>query len=218
LRYSSAMWNFCGVDSACRRTPSSSAWTIRRGRAKVARHARSRCRRSCSMSCRGSARARHPASWCSRDRAAGTCRGRSQRAGGSPRLSSGQAYKRSPDLRHTCASLAVSAGVNVLALQRMLGHISAAITLDTYSDLFDDDLDAVAVTLHTAGTRRSLLFRRQRRGGEAHGRPNRMLHRDRSQSGDQYRPDGARTLRRWSCARAVLTGGRSKHKNTRSLT
>jgi integrase len=26
------------------------------------------------------------------------------------------------DLRHTCASLAVSAGVNVLALQRMLGH------------------------------------------------------------------------------------------------
>jgi integrase len=73
---------------------------------------------------------------------------------------------------------------------------------------------------HTAHgrTRRSVLFRRQRRGGEAHGRPNRMLHRDRSQSGDQYRPDGARTLRRWSCARAVLTGGRSKHKNTRSLT
>jgi integrase len=26
------------------------------------------------------------------------------------------------NLRHTCASLAVSAGVNVLALQRMLGH------------------------------------------------------------------------------------------------
>lgn len=52
------------------------------------------------------------------------------------------------DLRHTCASLAVSAGVNVLALQRMLGHKSAKITLDTYADLFDDDLDAVAVTLH----------------------------------------------------------------------
>jgi Phage integrase family len=29
------------------------------------------------------------------------------------------------DLRHTCASLAISAGVNVLALQRMLGHTSA---------------------------------------------------------------------------------------------
>jgi integrase len=52
------------------------------------------------------------------------------------------------DLRHTCASLAVSAGVNVLALQRMLGHKSAKITLDTYADLFDDDLDAVAVSLH----------------------------------------------------------------------
>ena len=31
------------------------------------------------------------------------------------------------DLRHTCASLAVSAGVNVLALQRMLGHTSAKV-------------------------------------------------------------------------------------------
>jgi integrase len=52
------------------------------------------------------------------------------------------------DLRHSCASLAVSAGVNILALQRMLGHKSAKVTLDTYADLFDDDLDAVAVALH----------------------------------------------------------------------
>jgi hypothetical protein len=29
----------------------------------------------------------------------------------------------------------------------MLGHTSANVTLDTYADLFDDDLDAVAVTL-----------------------------------------------------------------------
>ncbi|CLY61143.1 integrase [Mycobacterium tuberculosis] len=50
------------------------------------------------------------------------------------------------DLRHTAASL-VSAGVNVLALQRILGHKSAKVTLDTYADLFDADLDAVAVTL-----------------------------------------------------------------------
>jgi hypothetical protein len=42
----------------------------------------------------------------------------------------------------------VSAGVNVLALERMLGHTSAKVTLDTHADLFDDDLDAVAVTLH----------------------------------------------------------------------
>ena len=27
-------------------------------------------------------------------------------------------------------------------------HKSAKMTLDTYADLFDDDLDAVAVTLH----------------------------------------------------------------------
>jgi len=46
------------------------------------------------------------------------------------------------DLRHTAASLAISAGVNVLALQRMLGHKSAKVTLDTYADLFDTDLDA----------------------------------------------------------------------------
>ena len=57
------------------------------------------------------------------------------------------------DLRHTCASLAVVAGVNVLALQRMLGHKSAKVTLDTYADLFDDDLDAVAVTLHSRYSR-----------------------------------------------------------------
>lgn len=53
------------------------------------------------------------------------------------------------DLRHSCASLAVSAGVNVLALQRMLGHASAKVTLDTYADLFDEDLDAVAESLHS---------------------------------------------------------------------
>ena len=54
------------------------------------------------------------------------------------------------DLRHTAASLAVSAGVNVKAVQRMLGHASATMTLDTYADLFDDDLDAVAERLDVA--------------------------------------------------------------------
>jgi integrase len=50
-------------------------------------------------------------------------------------------------LRHTAASLAVGAGANVKAVQRMLGHASAAMTLDTYADLFDDDLTAVADAL-----------------------------------------------------------------------
>jgi integrase len=48
------------------------------------------------------------------------------------------------DLRHTAASLSVSAGANVKVVQRMLGHASAAMTLDTYADLFDSDLDSVA--------------------------------------------------------------------------
>jgi integrase len=51
------------------------------------------------------------------------------------------------DLRHTAASLAISSGANVKAVQRMLGHKSAAMTLDTYADLFDDDLDDVAARL-----------------------------------------------------------------------
>lgn len=54
------------------------------------------------------------------------------------------------DLRHTAASLAVSAGANVKAVQRMLGRASAAMTLDTYSDLFDADLDDVAERLDSA--------------------------------------------------------------------
>ena len=55
------------------------------------------------------------------------------------------------DLRHTAASLAISAGANVKAVQRMLGHASAAMTLDVYADLFDDDLDAVGDALSRLG-------------------------------------------------------------------
>jgi len=54
------------------------------------------------------------------------------------------------DLRHTAASLAISAGANVKAVQLMLGHKSAALTLDTYADLFPDDLEAVADALDAA--------------------------------------------------------------------
>lgn len=52
--------------------------------------------------------------------------------------------------RDTAASLAVSAGANVKAVQRMLGHASAAMTLDVYSGLFADDLDRVAEQLNEA--------------------------------------------------------------------
>ena len=43
-----------------------------------------------------------------------------------------------------------SAGANVKALQRMLGHAKASMTLDVYADLFDDDLDGVAESLDEA--------------------------------------------------------------------
>jgi integrase len=48
------------------------------------------------------------------------------------------------DLRHTAVSLAIHAGANVKAIQRMVGHASAAMTLDVYADLFESDLDSVA--------------------------------------------------------------------------
>jgi integrase len=51
------------------------------------------------------------------------------------------------DLRHTAASLAIAGGANVKAVQRMLGHASAAMTLDIYAGLFGDDLDGVADAL-----------------------------------------------------------------------
>ncbi|MBN9224260.1 MAG: tyrosine-type recombinase/integrase [Microbacterium sp.] len=57
------------------------------------------------------------------------------------------------DLRHTAASLAVQSGANVKTIQRMLDHTSAAMTLDVYSDLFDDDLDDVATALDRAAKR-----------------------------------------------------------------
>jgi hypothetical protein len=48
------------------------------------------------------------------------------------------------DLRHTAASLAISAGASLKAVQLMLGHASAQITLDRYSHLYEDDLEDLA--------------------------------------------------------------------------
>jgi integrase len=48
------------------------------------------------------------------------------------------------DLRDTAASLAISSGASVKAVQRMLGHKSAAMTLDVYGGLYDDDLEDLA--------------------------------------------------------------------------
>jgi integrase len=54
------------------------------------------------------------------------------------------------DLRHTAASLLVASGANVKAIQQMLGHVSAAMTLDVYSGLFDDDLGTLADRMDAA--------------------------------------------------------------------
>lgn len=56
------------------------------------------------------------------------------------------------NLRDTAASLAVASGANVKAVQRMLGHASASMTLDVYSGLFDADLDDVAIRINEAAS------------------------------------------------------------------
>lgn len=67
------------------------------------------------------------------------------------------------DLRHTAASLALSSGANIKAIQGMLGHASATMTLDVYADLFPDDLDSVHSPTYCAGRRRCAPARRSRR-------------------------------------------------------
>ncbi|MGB8380436.1 MAG: site-specific integrase [Dermatophilaceae bacterium] len=54
------------------------------------------------------------------------------------------------DLRHTAASLAISAGASVVAVQTMLGHATPAITLSVYTHLFPADLQDVADRLDQA--------------------------------------------------------------------
>ena len=48
------------------------------------------------------------------------------------------------DLRDTAASLAISSGASIKAVQRMLGHASAKMTLDVYGSLFEEDLETLA--------------------------------------------------------------------------
>jgi integrase len=68
----------------------------------------------------------------------------------------GLAPLRLHDLRHTCASLAIAAGADVKVLQRMLGHASAALTLDRYGHLMPGQAESVAerldVMARAAGT------------------------------------------------------------------
>ncbi len=64
------------------------------------------------------------------------------------------------NLRDTAASLAIQAGASVVAVARLLGHESAATTLNHYAGLFPSDLDDVAKRLDIAA-------RQVRRGDSA---------------------------------------------------
>ena len=57
------------------------------------------------------------------------------------------------ELRHTAASLAIQAGANIKALQNMLGHESAGLTLDRYGHLYESDVEAVGVAINDLLTR-----------------------------------------------------------------
>lgn len=74
-------------------------------------------------------------------------------------------------LRHTAASMAIAAGANVKTIQRMLGHGSAALTLDVYGHLWDEELNTIPVALdaHMAAEREHFKARRTRRDSRAVG-------------------------------------------------
>lgn len=54
------------------------------------------------------------------------------------------------ELRHTAASLMISAGAHVKTIQRQLGHKDASMTLNQYGHLFEDDLDVISVAMGSA--------------------------------------------------------------------
>lgn len=53
------------------------------------------------------------------------------------------------ELRHSAASMAIHAGASIKAVQKMLGHKSATLTLDRYGHLYDNELQGVADRLDT---------------------------------------------------------------------
>jgi integrase len=54
------------------------------------------------------------------------------------------------DLRHTCATLLLSGGVNAKVVSEMLGHASITITLNTYSHVLPDMQDSAAEAMEAA--------------------------------------------------------------------
>jgi integrase len=54
------------------------------------------------------------------------------------------------DLRHTCATLLLSEGVNVKVVSELLGHASVTITLNTYAHVLPDMQDSAADAMEAA--------------------------------------------------------------------
>lgn len=52
-------------------------------------------------------------------------------------------------LKHTAVSMAIAAGADVYAVQRMCGHADASATLNVYGHLWDEGLDAIPSALDT---------------------------------------------------------------------
>jgi integrase len=57
------------------------------------------------------------------------------------------------DLRHTCATLLLLAGVNPKIVSERLGHASVRITLDIYSHVLPDMQDVATAALDAVLTR-----------------------------------------------------------------
>jgi integrase len=74
--------------------------------------------------------------------------------------------RRPHDLRHTAASLWISAGVDIKAVSSWLGHSTAKLTLDTYGHLMGTDADRAALDRvntalrHPTGTRQGSVVPR----------------------------------------------------------
>jgi integrase len=68
------------------------------------------------------------------------------------------------ELRHTAASLGIAASASVKAVQMMLGHASATLTLDLYGHLFPHELQGVAERLDVAAARSAADSLRTERG------------------------------------------------------
>jgi len=74
------------------------------------------------------------------------------------------------DLRHTAASIWLGAGADPKVVQRVLGHASAAMTMDLYGHLIDDNLWTAAKRLgDSTGTGTDVVSGLQRRHSDGAG-------------------------------------------------